>query len=331
MTFKYENVYVNATSTVGGKLEKQGPIGKLLDKTYEDYYFKEKSFEKAEVKLFKDTLDILLKKSYLLKQNVDLLVGGDLSNQIAVSCYGAKDYNMPFLGTYSACATTMEQIIIASNMIDSNKIKNAICITTAHNLGSEKQFRNPVEYGAPKPLTATFTSTGGASVLLSNKKSNIKVESSTIGKIIDIGFNDPNNMGAAMAPAAADTIANHLKDLKRKPDYYDMILTGDLGKYGKQILKDYINKEYKIILNDNYNDCGVILYDLQNQKQVSAGGSGPVCSALVNYSYIFNLINQKKIKRVLLVTTGALFSPTFLYQKENILSIAHAVSFEVVI
>lgn len=327
MTFRYEKVYVNATATVAGKLESIGPLRKYFDKKYNDYYFDEKTVEKAEIKMFKDTLNILIKK--INNTKIDLILGGDLSNQIAISCYGAASSKIPFLGLYSACATTMEEIIIGASLIDSNKINNCVCITTSHNLVSEKQFRNPIEYGAPKPKEATFTSTGGASVFLIDKKDTIKVSSSTIGKIIDIGYKNPNNMGAAMAPAAADTIFEHLKNMKEKPSDYDLILTGDLGVYGKKILKDYIKKEYNINLENNYDDCGAILYDLDNQKEITAGGSGPVCSALVNYSYIFKLMREGKLKKVLLITTGALFSPTLLYQKENILGIAHAVCFEV--
>lgn len=329
MTFRYNNVYINNTSTVAGHLEKDGPLGKYFDKTYEDYYINEKSFEKAEVKLFTDSVDILLKKINKKKEDVNLLIAGDLSNQIAVSCYGTEKYKIPFLGCYTACATTMEEIIIGSSLIDSGKINNCICTTTSHNLVSEKQFRNPVEYGAPKPKTATFTATGGASIYLSNEKSDIKVVSSTIGKIVNLNQSDPNHMGAVMAPAAADTIFNHLNNMKEKADDYDLILTGDLGIFGKDILKDYIKKEYNITLN-NYNDCGTMLYDLKKEKEITAGGSGPVCSALVNYSYIYKMMKEKKFKKVLLVTTGALFSPTFVYQKNPILAIANAVCIEVI-
>ena len=197
-------------------------------------------------------------------------------------------------------------------------------------MSSEKQFRNPTEYGAPKPRSATFTATGAASILLTNEKSEVRVESATLGKIIDMEENDPNDMGRVMAPSAIDTLKRHFEETGRDPDYYDLILTGDLGVYGKDIVKDYMLAKENLDLNDNYNDCGVLLYDLENQKEVLAGGSGPVCSALVNYGYVYNQLKSKKIKRVLLLATGALFSPTLLYQKENINSIAHAISLEVV-
>ena len=193
---------------------------------------------------------------------------------------------------------------------------------------SEKQFRNPTEYGAPKPGTATFTATGGASCLLTPNKTDIKIESSTIGKTIDYNQTDPLDMGSVMAPAAAYTINKHLSDLDRSVDDYDLILTGDLGIYGKSILIDFMKTEYGIDIEGKYNDCGVMLYDLDNQKDVQAGGSGPVCSALVVYADIIKKLKNKELKRVLYVATGALFNPTMVFQKQNILSIAHAISLE---
>lgn len=330
MTFKYDNVYVENTATVAGPYEAKGPLKKYFDKTFDDLYNGEKSWEKAEAKSLEDSISILLKKSKRKKEDINCIISGDLMNQITSSCYSSQKFDFPFLGIYSACATSCEGIILASTMIDSKKASRVISATSSHNMSSEKQFRNPTEYGAPKPKTATFTATGGATILLSNEKSNIKVESSTIGRIIDLGQTDPLHMGSVMAPAAADTINRHLTDLKRTPDYYDLILTGDLGTYGKEILIDYLKTEFGVDISSNYDDCGTMLYDLENQKEVLAGGSGPVCSALVNYGYIYDLLKKKQVKRVLLVTTGALFSPTMVYQHENILSIAHAVSLEVV-
>lgn len=330
MTFKYDNVYLENISTIAGPYEKKGPLVKYFDSTFDDLYYGEKSWEKAEAKVLEDAITLLLKKSKRNKDEVDVVISGDLMNQITSSCYSNLRYNIPFLGIYSACATSVEGIIIASNFVDSGKINRAIVATSSHNMSSEKQFRNPTEYGAPKPKTATFTATGGVSMMISNSKSDIKIESATIGKIVDLGQTDPLNMGSVMAPAAADTIYEHLNSMGRSIDDYDLILTGDLGVYGKEILKDFMKVEYDIDLSDNYNDCGVMLYDLKEQKEVLAGGSGPVCSALVNCSYIYSLLKDKKVKRVLWVATGALFSPTCVYQHENILSISHAVSLEVI-
>lgn len=330
MTSKYENVYLLEASTVTGPYEKNGPLGSLFDKSYDNLYSEEKTWEQAEVRLLEDSIDILLKKIKKNKNDIDLIISGDLLNQVTSSSYAVEKYDVPFIGIYSACSSSTEGIIIGSTMIDGGKINNCIASTSSHNMSSEKQFRNPTEYGAPKPRTATFTATGGASVFLTNEKTNIKVESSTIGKVVNMGQNDPLNMGAVMAPAAADTIYRHLKDLNRKPSYYDLILTGDLGRYGKDILIDYMDAEYGIDISNNYNDMGTMLYDLNEQKEVMAGGSGPVCSALVCYSHILKLLKEKTIRKVLIVATGALFSPTFVYQHKDINAISHAVSLEAI-
>ena len=327
MTEKLNNVYVKGTALVSGKLEKEGPYGKYFDKSYDDYNI-DKSLELSEVKMNKDVFDILLKKNKFKKEDIDLVVGGDLLNQLCAVSYGIKDYNIPFLGVFSACATSMESVIVASKFIENGSIKRAVCLTSSHNLAEEKQFRNPTEYGYTKPKTATFTSTGASAIMLTGEKTDIKVTSFTVGTIVDMNQKDSNNMGAVMAPAAADTIYRHLTDLNIDASFYDLILTGDLGIYGKEILIDYMKENYKIDLN-NYDDCGSMLYDLENQKEITAGGSGPVCSTLINYGYIYNLLKKKKLKRVLLVPTGALFSPTFVFQKQNLLAIAHAVSLEV--
>ena len=330
MTYKYKNVFVLDSATISGPYEKKGPLGNLFDKSYNDLYCGEKTWEQAEVKLLEDSIDTLLKKTQKAKDDVDLIISGDLLNQISSSSYGVLKYNVPFIGIYSACASSTEGIIIGSTMIDSGKVNCCIAATSSHNMSCEKQFRNPTEYGAPKPKTSTFTATGGACIFLTKDKTSIKVESSTIGKAIDLGQKDPLNMGAVMAPAAADTIYRHLTDLKRNVSYYDLILTGDLGRYGKEILIEYMDKEYGIDLSKNYNDTGTMLYDLAKQKEVHAGGSGPVCSALVCYSYILNLLKNKSIKKVLIVATGALFSPTFVYQHKSIYAISHAVSLEAI-
>ena len=328
MTYKYNNVYLDEVSTVVGPYEAKGPLGDKFDKSYKDLYNGEKTWEQAEAHLLEESIDILLNKSNTEISKIDLIISGDLLNQVTSSSYGVLKYNRPFLGVYSACASSVEGIIIASSMIDSKKIDNCVVSTSSHNMSSEKQFRNPTEYGAPKPKTATFTSTGGASVLLTNKKTKIKIESSTIGTVVDMEQNDPLNMGAVMAGAAALTIYKHLTDLNRDPSYYDLILTGDLGMYGKEILIDYMKSEYNIDISKNYNDTGTMLYDFKKQKEVNAGGSGPVCCPLVCYSSIIPMLKSKKINRVLIVATGALFSPTNVFQHKNINSISHAVVLE---
>lgn len=330
MTFFYNNVYLDDTATIAGPYEKCGPLYKYFDKTYSDFYFGEKSFEKAEIKLVRDALVMIMKKVGVSKKDIDLVIGGDLLNQIAASTYGCYGVGKSFIGIYGACSSSVLGLIIASNFIESRFISNSICLVSSHNMTSEKQFRYPTEYGAPRPNSATFTATGAAAAFLTNEETEIRVDCATLGKIIDYEQNDPNDMGRVMAPAAIDTLARHFKDTGRTPKDYDLIVTGDLGLYGKEILKDYMLSSYNIDLGDVYNDCGVMLYDLDRQKEIRAGGSGPVCSALVFYSYIYNQLKSKKMKRVLLLATGALFSPLLLYQKENINSICHAISLEVV-
>ena len=329
MTTKYNNVYIEDTYTIAGNYENDGPLSKYFDKKYEkDLYFGEKSWEKAEVHLLKEANKNIIKKNKLKEENIDLLISGDLQNQIAASDYMARDFNIPFMGIYEACAIIGEGLIIGSNFIEGNIAKKIIVSTSSHNMVAEKQFRNPTEYGAPKPKTATFTATGAASILLTNKKNKVRIESSTIGKVVDLGVTDVNHMGAVMAPAAGDVLYNHLKDTKRNPEYYDLILTGDLGIYGKEILKDYMMTNYNIDLKDNYDDCGTMIYDVDNQP-VFAGASGPVCSALTVFGYIYKQMLKGKYKKVLIVPTGAVFSPTFTFQKESIPGMANAISLEV--
>ena len=328
MTFKYNNVYINEVSTITGPKEGEGPLSKFFDKSYSEYYMGSDTWEQAEVKMNTENIDLLLNKSNKSKKDVDIFISGDLLNQIVASSYAASTLNIPYMGIYSACATSTEGIIIASNMIEGGLINNSIVNVSSHNNASEKQFRYPVEYGGPKPVTQTFTVTGSASALISNKKSNIKVESATLGKCIDSGVKNVFDMGSVMAIAAADTIDKHLKETKREIGYYDLILTGDLGMYGKNLLKDVLKDEYGYDTK-NVDDSACMIYDI-NKQSVYAGGSGPACIALVTYSYILNLMRQGKLNRVLMVATGALMNPTMVNQKLSIPSIAHAVSLEVI-
>ena len=328
MTFKYNNVYINDTATITGPYEANGPLSKYFDKSYNDLYFNTKSWELAEIKLIEESIDILLNKVGKTKFDVDVLVSGDLLNQIVATNYAASSLDIPLIGIYGACSTSVLGLIIASNMIEAKQIKNAITSTSSHNNAAEKQFRYPVEYGGPKRKTTTFTSTGGASAYLSSNKKGIRVESATLGTVVDLGVTDVYHMGAVMAPAAAKVIYDHLRETKREIGYYDLILTGDLGRYGKDILKDYMLTEYNIELK-NYDDCGSMIYDIEKQP-VYAGASGPACAPLVTYGYVFDKMYKKEIKRVLLVATGALMNTTMVNNKSTIPSIAHAISMEVV-
>lgn len=324
---KFNNIYIKNSFSIAGPVEKQGSI-KDYDLVMDDYYFNEKTFEQAEIKMQKTAIDNLLNQSKLINSEIDLLVAGDLSNQISVSCYAASHFSIPFFGVYSACASFTQSLIAGAEFLDNKRKGNVICVTSSHNLYAEKQFRFPVEYGAPKPSTTTFTATGAVACLLTKEETKIKLESYTIGKAIDMGCKDASHMGAVMAPAAANVIMNHLAELDRDINYYDLILTGDLGIYGKDILKDYMQTEYSIELK-NYDDCGSMIYDVENQS-VYAGASGPACAPLVTYGYIFDQMKKKDIRRVLLVATGALMNTTMVNNKNTIPAIAHAISLEVV-
>ena len=329
MTKKFNNVYIGDSYTITSVYEKDGPIADYFDLIYDkDLYYGTDTFEKAEEKMLSNSISKLLTKIKLIDSDIDYIISGDLQNQIAASDYALRDYNIPFLGIFSACATFGEGLLLGSNLIEGKMAKNIIVSTSSHNMVAERQFRNPTEYGAPKKKTTTFTSTGAASIYLTNKKGKIKVTGATAGIVQDKSITDINNMGAVMAIAAADTIKRHFRDLKIKPDYYDLILTGDLGKYGKEILIDYLKTD-SIDISKNYNDCGLILYDIDKQP-VYAGASGPASSALVLSSYILKEMEKGKYQKVLIVPTGAIFSPTRVFQGDSIPSIAHAISLEVV-
>lgn len=321
-SFVYQNFYINDYACVSGPKECKSTLIKN-DIKMNDYYFGEKSFEDAEVKIQKETIKKLQRKNKIKNSDIDLLLGGDLLDQLAVTNKTSSMFKIPYLGLYNACATFPESLIVAGTFLKENSINRIVSVTSSHNLTAERQFRYPVEYGSPRKKVQTFTTTGAVSVLISNIPTGIKIESSTIGKTIDLGVKDANNMGAVMAPAAADTLYNHLKDLKRSADYYDLILTGDLGKVGSDIFINYYMKVYKKQLN-NYLDAGSILY-FENQN-CNAGGSGPVCLPLVLFNKI---IPSQKYKKILIIGTGALHSRTFVNQKNTIPAIAHAVSLEV--
>ena len=317
-SFKFNNVYLHNSYSIVSDVEANGNI-KNYDKVIDDYYFGLKTFEGAEIKMQKNVIDHLL----AIDNNIDIIVGGDLSNQIAITSYMAIKYDISYLGTYSACASFNSSLIILSSLIDAKKIKKGIAITSSHNKVAERQFRYPVEYGAPKPKRSTYTATGSCGVIVSNNKSNIKVESATVGKSIDYGIKDVYNMGAVMAPAAANCLYSHLKDMKRDIKYYDVILTGDLGIYGSSIFKELLLKEYSIKIT-NHIDAGSILY--KKEQKLYAGSSGPVTVSLVLFNKI---LKDNKYKKILVLATGSLHSPTLVNQHNSIPAICHAISLEV--
>lgn len=282
-----------------------------------DNYYKQKTFEQCEIAMQRKVMDNLLNES------IDFIIGGDLINQIAISTYASKNLGIPFLGIYAACATFIESMILSSIMIDNNYANNVFCITSSHNLTAERQFRYPIEYGNNKPKTCTNTLTGAVGMVITNNKSSYQIKEATIGSIIELGINDVNHMGAVMAPACADTLHKHLLNFNKKIIDYDLIITGDLGKVGVDILKEYYENIYneKLI---NIVDAGASILDYDD---TCSGGSGPCCLPLW---YLCNVINDNKYKKVLLLGTGSLHNPIMVNQKMSIPSISHAISIEVV-
>ncbi len=310
-----------------GPLEGKGPLKDYFDYVIQDDTLKEKTFEKSERKLLKTIITRTIDKAGLKVSDIDFLFGGDLLNQIVSSSYTARDLSIPFVGLYSACATMTESLALASIFIDNKLANNVVAGTCTHFSSAERQYRFPLELGNQRPPTAQWTITGGGATVVSNTPSKVKVVSATIGKVIDYGVSDVNNMGAAMSGAAYETILEHLKNMNRKVDDYDFIATGDLGKLGSEILIDLMEHS-GIVLGQNYADCGCMIYD--KTERVFMGGSGAGCSASVLNSYILHKLKRGEYKRVLLVSTGALMSTTTSQQGESIPGIAHAVELEYV-
>ena len=316
------NVYLTGGYSIVGPLEGKGPLKDYFDYILNDDTLKEKTFEKSERKLLKNIIIGAIDKSGLKPNDIDFFFGGDLLNQIVSSSYTARELNIPFLGLYSACATMAQSLALASIFIDNNLANNVVAGTCTHFSTAERQYRFPLELGNQRPPTAQWTITGGGASVISKRKSYIKIKAVTFGKVIDFGINDINNMGAAMAPAAMETIITHLTNTKSKSEDFDMILTGDLGKLGSEILIDLMERN-NIVLGKNYSDCGCMMYD--KSERVFMGGSGAGCSASVLNSYIIKKMNKGDFKRVLLVSTGALMSTTTAQQGDTIPGIAHAV------
>ncbi len=327
-TFLLSNpVYIKETASIVGPKEQEGPLLNYFDKTLQDEFWGEKTWEKAESKFIKETINTLLLKSNLPSSDIDMCFAGDLLNQCIASSFGFRETQIPYIGLYGACSTFVESMIIASSFIDGDFIQNAICSASSHFCSAEKQFRFPLELGNQRPPSSQWTVTGCGASLLSKNGNSPFITSFTPGKIIDMGIKDANNMGAAMAGAAKDTLITHLKDLNRKPSYYDAIFTGDLGYIGKDILIDLCSMEGYNIKN-NYNDCGVLIFNKETQDTHS-GGSGCGCIATTFAGYIYNSLKKQTFKKVLLIATGALMNSTSSQQNESIPGIAHAISIEV--
>lgn len=318
-----KEVFIKNTGSVVGVKEGKSPLNRDFDVVLENDYFGEKSWEKAESKIQKEAVVQALKNAKMQNTDIDYAFGGDLLNQCVSSHYAMRDLQIPFLGVYGACSTMAESMIIGAMTVSGGFAHNVVCATSSHFCSAEKQFRFPLDYGGQRPPSAQWTVTGGGCAVLTDQKDTVRIESATPGKIIDMGISDLNNMGAAMAPAAADTITAHFKDFGVDETRYDKIYTGDLGVIGSDILCDLLNKS-GIDIYSRHEDCGKLIYDFE-KEDVHAGGSGCGCCASVFCGHIFKELKRGNLRRILLVATGALMNATIVQQGESIPVIAHAV------
>lgn len=316
-------------AAIAGKKEGAGPLGQGYDQVVEDDLFGEESWEKAECRFFHTAAEACIRKAGLTCQQVDVMLGGDLLNQITSASMAARELKIPFLGLYGACSTMAESLCIGAMLVDAGHVRTALCAASSHFCSAERQYRFPLEYGNQRTPTAQWTVTGAGASLLSSDEgipAIARCTHVTIGRVTDLGIADANNMGAAMAPAAADTLTRHFADTRRSPADYDLIITGDLGRVGHDILLELMKERGCPLIFERYMDCGLQVFS--PEQDVHAGGSGCGCSAIVLNSHILSQMKAGKLRRVLFMATGALLSTTTCQQGETIPGIAHAIVLE---
>ena len=317
-----------ATGTIAGPKECAGVVGACVDKALADDMFGESTYEKAECKMLTYAIQKAIENAGESPENIDMMISGDLLNQIISASFAARDFEFPFLGVYGACSTLAESFAIAAAFVNAGYHKKIVAATGSHFSSAERQYRYPLELGNTRPPQSQWTVTGAGGAVIADMgacKSSIAITSATFGRVVDFGITDVNNMGAAMAPAAADTILRHLKDTGRNARDYDLIITGDLGALGSRIVKD-LTWEKGVDIANNHVDCGEIVYNvIEDEFQ---GGSGAGCSAIVFNAYIYEKLKRRELNRVLLAATGALLSTVSSGQGESIPCICHAVAIE---
>lgn len=318
---------IRSYASIAGQKEASGPLGHTFDETFTDDTLGQKSWERAEAKMLERAADLALSKAKVYADGVDVFLGGDLLNQIVSSGYTARQLGIPFLGLYGACSTMAESLLLGAMLIDGGFADTALCATCSHFSTVERQYRFPLELGNQRTPTAQWTVTGAGATLLGRESPlPLCIESVTIGSVWDLKQTDANNMGAAMAPAAMQTLKSHLDDLHRIPEDYDLIVTGDLGRVGYDLMKLLCRKE-GIELDQRYIDCGCEIFDVS--QDVHSGGSGCGCSAVSLNGWLLGRMLKGEIRKMLFLATGALMSPTMSQQGESIPGVAHAVSLEV--
>jgi stage V sporulation protein AD len=314
------------TAAVVGQKEGGGPLGAYFDMVYHDTLLGQDSWEKAESTLQTEAVKKALKKAELPPEEVQYIFAGDLLNQCTGAVFGLRALEIPFLGQYGACSTMAQTLAMASLFVDSGLAERAVAVTSSHFCSAERQFRFPLEYGSLRAPTSQWTVTGAGSAVVGNGAEGPYVAAVTVGRIVDLGITDSNNMGAAMAPAAAATLTAYFNDTGTHPDQYDLIVTGDLGSVGSALLYDLMDRE-GFDIREAHADCGLLIFDRIRQK-VNAGGSGCGCSASVLCGYLMHRLRHGELNNILFMATGALLSPTTSQQGETIPGIAHAVVLE---
>lgn len=320
---------ITSTGVTGGPFEANGNLAEDFDLLYEDLWMGKETYEKAHRLLLEEAIKTALNKRNMEKEQIQFLFAGDLINQITPTSFAARTMQIPYFGLFGACSTSMEGLALASFVVNYQGANYVLTGASSHNAAVEKQFRYPTEYGGQKPPTAQWTITGaGVALVQPNEPGQVfpVTTAATIGKVIDMGLTDPFNMGGAMAPAAADTIIAHFRDLQIDPSYYDLIVTGDLGRVGHDTAFELINKSGLELERKQFQDCGLLMY--KDDQPVQSGGSGAGCSATVLYGHLLNQLKKGTYKRILVVATGALLSPLSFQQNESIPCIAHAVAIE---
>lgn len=316
---------IQATGTVVGPFEKGCNLAEYFDVIKDDTLLGQKSWEKGESLLLEEAIGITLRKARVNKEDVDYLLGGDLLNQIVASNFAARGLGIPFLGLYGACSTFSEALALGAVLVDGGYGTYVLTAVSSHHDTAERQFRMPTEFAGQRPMTAQWTVTGAGAALLARGGEGPLITHATIGRIIDLGIKDANDMGAAMAPAAAHTIQQHFADTGRQPGDYDLVITGDLGRVGLPLALELMKRE-GLDIEGRMDDCGILIY--KQEQDVHAGGSGCACSAVVFGGYLMRRLLEGELRRILLVSTGALHSPCTVQQAETIPGIAHAVAIE---
>ncbi|WP_018922168.1 stage V sporulation protein AD [Salsuginibacillus kocurii] len=326
-SWRFENSpVISSAGTSAGPFEAQGPLATDFDVLYDELWLGETSFEKAQQMLFETACNQAMEKGQLTEEDIDFILAGDLSNQMTSTNFGCRSFTLPYIGVFGACSTSMEALALGAFLVNGGGAQHVLAGTTSHNAAVEKIFRYPTEYGSQKPPTAQWTATAGGAAIVSAQGNGPLITHATIGRVIDEGLTDPFNMGAAMAPAAVDTLKAHVNDTGSDLTQYDLVVTGDLGRVGRPLALELLKEEGIDIQPQQFVDTGILMYS--EQQNVRAGGSGCGCAAAVTFGHLLKRLENGEWNRIFVIATGALLSPISYQQHETIPCIAHGVVIE---